>query len=320
MNKQLIPGLVSVVASVYNGERYLRRSLESVLNQQGVDLELIVVDDGSTDSSPHILRDIARQDNRVQLVSQDNQGLTASLIRGCEAARGEFIARHDADDVSLPGRLAAQVAALRDREISLVSCWGKALGPCDELLLEIKRETCSQAATIKLRECEEGPVGHGSVIFRKVDYEQVGGYRREFRFAQDWDLWLRLTELGRIVFVPFFGYAFRIDEASISATKIVVQRQYATLARQCAKARFRGEAETPYLRTAEELVKIDNTTTSEAFNDQSYFVGRCLLTRRDSRAVSYFQKAVQNHPKRIRPRLALTLSKLLCRRSIIDIR
>jgi glycosyltransferase involved in cell wall biosynthesis len=96
---------ISVVTSVYNGERYLRESLESVLSQEGVDLELIVVDDGSEDSTPEILADSATRDPRLRVLTQENRGLTVALIRGCAEARGEFIARHDLDDLSLPGRL-----------------------------------------------------------------------------------------------------------------------------------------------------------------------------------------------------------------------
>src|SRR5438128_1485891 len=100
--------VVSVVTSVYNGERYLLPSLESVLGQQGVDLELVVVNDGSTDRTGQILDDLASRDNRLRVLHQTNRGLTEALARGCSEARGRYIARHDADDLSLPGRLRRQ--------------------------------------------------------------------------------------------------------------------------------------------------------------------------------------------------------------------
>src|SRR5947208_3071693 len=100
---------VSVVTAVYNGGRYLRPALASILEQDGVALELVVVDDGSTDDTAAILDELARRDERVRVLRQPNQGLTDALVRGCSEARGEFIARQDADDVSLPGRLAKEV-------------------------------------------------------------------------------------------------------------------------------------------------------------------------------------------------------------------
>src|SRR5882672_1702517 len=100
--------LVSVVTSTYNGASYLENSLQSVLDQTGVQFELIVVDDGSTDGSAEILARLAGKDSRLRLLRQKNQGLTRALIRGCAEARGTYIARHDSDDLSLPGRLEKQ--------------------------------------------------------------------------------------------------------------------------------------------------------------------------------------------------------------------
>src|SRR5438046_4713104 len=94
---------ISVVVGVYDGQRYLRESLSSVLDQAGVSLEVVVVDDGSTDASPVILEEFARRDNRVHVIRQENQGLTKALQRGCAAARGALIARQDADDLAWPG-------------------------------------------------------------------------------------------------------------------------------------------------------------------------------------------------------------------------
>src|SRR5262245_6785124 len=96
---------VSVVMSVYNGASNLPATINSILSQEGVALEFIVVNDGSTDKTGEILDDYARRDNRVRVIHQKNTGLTRGLIRGCDAARGEFIARQDAGDISLPERL-----------------------------------------------------------------------------------------------------------------------------------------------------------------------------------------------------------------------
>src|SRR5688572_25519384 len=149
---------VSVVVSVYNGERHVRCSLESVLAQADVDLELIVIDDGSTDRTGAIIEDLAASDARVRHVRQQNCGLTQSLVLGCSMARGEFIARHDADDLSLPSRLAKQIALLRAfPKVSFVSCWTSALGPAGEVLFETRRPADPQAAAALLRTQLQGP-------------------------------------------------------------------------------------------------------------------------------------------------------------------
>ena len=99
---------VSVVMSVYNEADGLRRTIDSVLSQEGIDLEFIIVNDGSTDESPDILKEYARNYSHLKILHQDHIGLTKALISGCSAARGKYIARQDAGDISLPGRLQTQ--------------------------------------------------------------------------------------------------------------------------------------------------------------------------------------------------------------------
>jgi len=126
---------VSVVMSVYNGAEHLETTLASILSQEGCEFEFIVVDDGSTDGTSRILDEWAARDSRLRIIHQQNTGLTRALIRGCAEARGEFIARQDAGDVSLPGRLAAQCACLRTHtDTVMVSSGACFRGPADEKL------------------------------------------------------------------------------------------------------------------------------------------------------------------------------------------
>ena len=114
---------ISVVMSVYNGATRLRETVDSVLSQQGVSLEFIIVDDGSTDQSSEILKEYVEADARVDLIRQENRGLTRALITGCAQAKGRYIARQDAGDISLPGRLKKQQDVLEsDPTGSFVSC------------------------------------------------------------------------------------------------------------------------------------------------------------------------------------------------------
>ena len=130
---------ISVVMSIYNGVDKLRETMDSVLSQEGVSLEFIVINDGSTDGSDAILDNYARHDARVRIVHQENQGLTRALITGCEAARGKYIARQDAGDISLPDRLRLQKTVLDQHEdCTFVSCWTSMNGPMDEYLFTVK--------------------------------------------------------------------------------------------------------------------------------------------------------------------------------------
>src|SRR5262249_13606755 len=114
---------VSVVMSVYNAASCLAATMDSILSQDGVELEFIVVNDGSIDETGEILDKYTRRDPRVRIIDQENTGLTRALIRGCGVARGEFIARQDAGDLSLARRLAVQRDVLKtNKSIVMTSC------------------------------------------------------------------------------------------------------------------------------------------------------------------------------------------------------
>jgi glycosyltransferase involved in cell wall biosynthesis len=300
---------VSVVMGVYNGRGDLDRALDSVLGQAGVDLEVVVVDDGSTDGTAELLARRAEGDGRLRVIQQENAGLTRALIRGCAAATGEFIARQDADDVSLPGRLSAQAALLAsDRGLSMVSCWSECVGPRDELLFAIRCDLDSAMATRALLAGTHHPSCHGSVMFRRRDYEAVGGYRAAFYYAQDSDLWRRLADRGRLGYVPAVLYRFGMQPGSISRSRRAVQLQFDDLARACLAARQAGQDETPILDRA---MKLGSTPPGQVRErgTGAYFIGRCLLDRGDIRARRYLTDALRDSP--MSPRIWVALLRSL---------
>lgn len=306
------PPLVSVVTSAYNVGRYVRRSLDSVLGQDLEDLELIVVDDGSTDETTRYLEEVEREDRRVRLYRRTNQGLTAALVLGCSVSRGRYIARHDADDLSLPGRLRKQAGLLSSEpSLSLVSCHAYVVGPDGELLLEEEGPTATAEATEALRSRGRGPNGHGSAMFRADDYRAVGGYRGPFRFAQDWDLWLRLTERGGFAFVPEFLYAYRYEERGISAVRKRQQQALYELAMAAREARAAGASEDDILAQAATVSTRTGPPGAGALPG-SYFIGKCLLDRRDRRALRYLTACRREAPLSPRVWLALAAAALLC--------
>ncbi|MDO0824921.1 glycosyltransferase [Desulfosporosinus nitroreducens] len=187
---------VSVVMSVYNAEKYLRQAVDSILNQTFEDFELIMIDDDSSDCSADILQEYKDQDERVILLKNENNlGLTKSLNRGLAIAKGEYIARMDADDISAPERFTKQVDYLDQHpDYSFVSCIGCYInenGNREQLRLfpEANEEIYAMMPKVDA-------VMHPGVMFRKDDIEKIGNYCEDFRVVQDYDLWFRGMAAG----------------------------------------------------------------------------------------------------------------------------
>ena len=187
---------ISVVMAAFNAEKYLREAMDSILAQTYGDLELIVLDDKSTDGSLRILKEYAAADPRVVVLeNEQNMGLTKSLNKGLAVAKGEYIARMDADDISVPDRFAKQVAFLDSHpDYSFVSCIGRYIdeeGREEQLRLfpETHEEICAMMPKVDA-------VMHPGVMFRREDIARIGNYCEDFRVVQDYDLWFRGMAAG----------------------------------------------------------------------------------------------------------------------------
>lgn len=303
---------VSVVVSVYNDERFLAQALGSILSQTGITLELIVVNDGSTDQSLQIIEELAVADARLRVINQPNSGLTAALIRGCAEARGKYIARQDADDISSPERLTRQHSLLESNaSLSFVSCWSNVIGLRNEIVMTHKRPSGPKAAKDLFVAGREGPPGHGSVMFRRSSYEKVGGYRPEFYFAQDNDLWFRLIEVGDLDYVPEVLYSYRISPDSISGARHAIKLEYAQLVDDCRAARARGESETELLKVGHELRSRSSEQTPSSQADTNYFLGRNLILTSPGNAIPYLWASLRIRPWHLKTWTCLTCALLL---------
>jgi glycosyltransferase involved in cell wall biosynthesis len=291
---------VSVVMGVYNGIATLEETLRSVLApDEGPRLELIAVDDGSTDGSGELLDAWARRDARVRVIHQANTGLTRALIRGCGEARGEFIARHDCGDVSLPHRLARQWRLLQSHpEAVLTACAVRFIGPGGEPLFVTARpgESLHEGLGKLERGRVQGPPHHGATMFRRSAYEQAGGYRAYFVVAQDLDLWLRLRELGACIGDAQIGYVARLEAGSISARRRGDQLRMAQVALDCARERRAGRDDAPLL--AVPPVPLDAPRRDPRAENARflYFVGSCLRQSDPAAARRYFWQAFRARP------------------------
>lgn len=204
---------VSVVMSVYNGAAYLQAALDSILHQSFRDFELLVIDDGSTDGTAAILQACA--DQRLQVITQANQGLVASLNHGIELAKAEIIARHDADDQSEPERFAQQYAALQaDPKVVLI---GSSMAVMDTAGKRLHTHyVLLNDAELKQELLIRSPFAHGSTMFRKQAVAAAGGYRQTDWPAEDYGLWLRLAAQGAFMNLDAPLYVYRENRAGIS--------------------------------------------------------------------------------------------------------
>jgi len=294
---------VSVVMSAYNDAEHLPAAMAGILTQEGVDFEFVIVDDGSTDGTLAVLKQHAATDARIKVIEQPNRGLTRALIQGCAQARGDYICRQDSDDLSLPGRLAALRDRLRaDAALSFVSSSAEVIGPQGEPLFVHRRDGPAEKATREFLARSVGPPGHGSVMFRRSSYQQVGGYREQLYYAQDGDLWLRLATHGRLDYVPEVLYRYRISPFSISGRLHPIKVPFADIVDELHAARLAGRSEQPILERAARLPTRASPQTRGGTSEDGthYFIGRSLLKRSDSRSLGYLWKAIRSNPLNLR--------------------
>jgi glycosyltransferase involved in cell wall biosynthesis len=208
---------VSVVMAVHDGERYVGAAIDSILAQQLGDLELIVVDDGSTDRSAEIVRE--RRNPRLRLITNDrNLGLAPSLNVGLAEARGEFVARLDADDVAMPQRLERQVAFMdANPRVALLGSWYTEMAADGTPGAQVKLPT--QHWALRWHMCLYCPFAHSAMLWRRAPVaERVGQYDERLAYSMDYDLWRRIAERLEVANLPESLLLLRAHEQSMTAT------------------------------------------------------------------------------------------------------
>jgi glycosyltransferase involved in cell wall biosynthesis len=194
--------LVSVVIPVFNGERFLREAVQSVLDQQYSPLEIVVVDDGSTDNTAIVARDLPEP---VRYLHQTNQGPAAARNRGIEQAQGSLIAFADADDLWPAGKLESQLPLLiKDPQIDIV------LGRIQQVILSEAHEFGETAFSVNL----------GSAVIRKSVFERIGLFDETMRYSEDVDWFMRARESGAaIVTIDAVTLLYRQHEQNMTRGK-----------------------------------------------------------------------------------------------------
>ena len=221
------PPLVSCISVFFNRAESVPVSVGSLVAQTLQDLEILVVDDGSTDATAAELGKIS--DPRYRFHVQANTGFTVALSRAIAATDSKYIAIHGSGDISFEHRLARQAEFLEGNpDVGVVGCsicvGNRIIGPVDGL------ERGPLAAAVRIR----NRFSHGEVMFRRDLFERAGGYRALFRFAQDRDLWLRLGRLCDYARIPETLYERRFSAGTVSRTAehLILQRRFSEFALQ----------------------------------------------------------------------------------------
>jgi glycosyltransferase involved in cell wall biosynthesis len=230
--------LLSVVMPVRNGARWLGEAIDSVVKQTFSDLELLVIDDGSTDETPQILSAWSRRDDRIRVLSQHGLGLVAALNYGFAQARGPFIARLDADDRAAPERLERQIRVLdSEPSLGLLGSWAQRTDEHGRPRGYLRPETDPEKLVDILTRAN--PFVHSTIVLRTEIARGLGGYRPAFEAAEDYDLWLRMSEVTSVANLPEPLVQYRRHGSNVTARKAIRQSFSARLAQRAASVRRR---------------------------------------------------------------------------------
>ena len=228
---------VSVVVGAYNAQRYLPEMIESILGQTFRDFEFILVDDGSTDLTPHIIAEFARKDARIRPIRIPHGGIVDAANAGLKAATADLIARADSDDVALPQRFEKQVAYLAEH--SECVCVGSRM-----LLIEPFGSSMGESVHRLTHEEIDAELLRGSgwampqpvAMMRKWAVDKIGGYRNEYLWSEDLDLFLRLAEVGRLANLPDVLVKYRNHPGSTNHRRAKIQQE---LSQKCVLETYR---------------------------------------------------------------------------------
>ncbi|MGK7900453.1 MAG: glycosyltransferase [Hormoscilla sp.] len=215
--------LISVIIPVYNGEKTIRETIESILNQTFSDFELIVINDGSTDTTLSIVNSI--QDPRLKVFSYPNGGASASRNRGIARATGEYISFIDADDLWTPDKLEAQFKALQEnQEAAVAYSWTNCIDESSKFLhpggyITLNGDVYAHMLVVNFLICGSNP------LIRRQALDEVGEFDKSLMGTEDWDMWLRLAARFHFVAVPTPQILYRQVADSVSSNIVRQERE-----------------------------------------------------------------------------------------------
>jgi len=232
--------LVSVITVFYNREEYVFNSIKSLLEQDYENIEIIAVDDGSTDNTLQKLNSFS--DKRLKVITHNNMGFVKSIINAVTVSNGEIIAIHGSGDISYENRISKQVSILEEnKDVGVVGCFVKKTNLVNKRV-SFHRPVISPDINLTEQLFKHNFFTHGEVMFRKELYTKVGGYREVFKYSQDYDLWLRMSLVTNFNIIPEVLYErFTLTNGvSNSVEKSAIQTNLGELGRQSIKLKMKG--------------------------------------------------------------------------------
>jgi glycosyltransferase involved in cell wall biosynthesis len=282
--------LISVIVPVYNGEKTIQETIESVLNQTFTDFELIVINDGSQDATLDVVSSI--QDSRLKLFSYPNAGISTTRNRGVYHAVGEYISFIDADDLWTPDKLKAQFNALQaNSQAAVAYSWTHYIDECSQPLNQGSYMTVNGDVYAKLLLIDFVASGSNPLI-RRQSLTEVGGFDQSLSTSADWDMWLRLAARYHFVAVPSPQILYRISMNSMSSN---VYKQEAESLQVIEKAFTQAPDSLAYLKQFS-LANLYKSLTFRALE-------RCSGQQGGFTAVRYLWHAFRTDPSLIRARV-----------------
>lgn len=288
MSTQHSTPAISVLVPVHNAQRYVAASLRSVLAQSCEDFELIVFDDGSTDDSPRIIAQIASEDSRVRFQRHSNRGMARTLNAMLPLARGQWVARLDADDAALPQRLARQVEFLSQHPECCV------VGSAVECIDEDGDPYCIDVYPLEHAEIEArmlaggGGIIHPATMIRRDALVQAGGYATDCPVVEDQELWLRLALRGRLANLaePLTRYRVHAHNMSFTGAAAAHKRLAEVLA--CARRQRGLPAEVP--------LQPSGSAEADAWDRQRHWAWSAVHARNLATARKHARRLVAQRP------------------------
>jgi len=212
--------LVSIILPTYNRDKHIERAIKSVLNQSYQNMELIIVDENSTDNTPKIVSELQKQDSRIIFSKNETKlGFVKSLNKGLKIAQGKYIARIDDDDEWIDeDKIRKQVDFLNNnQDYVLVGTGVVFINESDKEMLRFLNPQSD--AEIRRRLLGKNCFIHSSVMFRKKAALHFGGYNESMETCEDYDLWLKLGTIGGLANLPIYGVNFTVTSSGLSAQK-----------------------------------------------------------------------------------------------------
>jgi glycosyltransferase involved in cell wall biosynthesis len=310
---------LSVMMPVYNGARYLAAALDSVLSQTFSAFELLVMDDGSTDETPAILAGYAARDPRIRVFRRPRQGQIATRNELLRLAGSDIVACADADDICLPDRFAQQLRAMC--EDSCLWVLGTAMTSIDGSGRRRKRRRVTTGSDAVAADLERGCcIGHPSCMMRRQSILAIGGYRPAYEAAEDYDLFLRASEQGKVDNLEVVGVLYRTHAESVSQRQAQRQAISADLARATHQLRVAGRPD-----PTEDLVApldLDDPIVEALLSPEQMEFHRAMAVTADpraapedvDRALRYFLNASVGKKQAVATQRAIV--RLLARRNL----